>query len=95
MSEVQIGGGDSVSRLLQVHAKEIGVKKVWSGDGRKDSRDVIVDLYNMTKLKDALWKGLQELYAMPEMKELPEIIQVKLMAVILNARACAELETKA
>lgn len=95
MSEVQIGAGDSVSRLLQVHAKELGVKRVWNGDGRVDSRNLVLELHNTRVLKDNLWAGLQELYAMPELKDLPENVQAKLMSIILKARACAELETKA
>lgn len=95
MSEVQIGPGDSLSLLLQVHAKEIGVKRVWNGDGRIDSRNLVLELHNTRVLKDNLWTGLQELYAMPELKDLPENVQAKLMSIILKARACAELETKA
>ena len=94
MGEVQIGPGDAVSRLLQLYAKELGLKRVWAGNAQADCRSVIVDLYNTQTLKAALWTGLQELYAMPELKELPEAVQVKMMAVILSAKAVAELETK-
>lgn len=94
MSEVQIGPGDSLSRLLQVHAREFGVKRVWSGDGRTDARVLLMDFANISNVKECLWKGLQELYSMPELKELPESVQAKLMSVILFARACSELDAK-
>lgn len=94
MGEVIIGSGDSVSRLLQLFAKEVGLKRVWDGHAQVDCRSVIVDLYNAQKLKTVLWTGLQELFAMPELKELPENVQVKMMAVVLSARAVAELDTK-
>ncbi len=94
MGEIQIGPGDSVSRLLQTHAKEIGMKRVWDGNGRIDTRNVIIELHNMRALKDEIWKGVQELYAMPELKDLPESVQAKMMSIILNARSCAELSIK-
>lgn len=94
MSEVQIGPGDAVSKLLQVYAKELGLKRIWAGNAQTDCRSVIVDLHNALLLKTALWTGLQELYAMPELKDLPEPVQVKMMAVILSAKAVAELATK-
>jgi hypothetical protein len=94
MTEIQIGPGDSVSRLLQLYAKEIGLKRVWAGNAQADCRGVVVDLYNAKLLKDALWSGLQELYAMPQLKDLPEPVQVKMMAVVLSAKAIAELDTR-
>lgn len=94
MGEILIGAGDSVSRLLQTHAREAGLKRVWIGNGRIDSRNLVFELRNVTNQRDNLWRGLQELYSMSELKELPENVQAKLMAVILNSRACTELEVK-
>lgn len=94
MSEIIVGAGDSVSRLLQVHAKEFDLKRQWTGNGRVDSRDIVLELVNTHALKDCIWKGVIELYGMPELKELPESVQAKLMSIILSARACAELLAK-
>lgn len=94
MSEVQIGPGDAVSRLLQAQAKDLDIKRVWTGRAIEDVRRVLVDLYNAQLLKTAAWNAIQELYAMPELKDLPEPVQVKLMSVILATKAVAELQTK-
>ncbi len=94
MAELKIGGGDSTSRLLQTHANSIGLKRVWCGDGRVDSLNLVVELYNAQLMRDYLWKGLQELYSMPELRELPEAVQAKMMSIILHQRSCAELEAK-
>lgn len=94
MAEILIGAGDCVSKLLQVLARELGLKRVWSGEGRKDARDILVELHNTMTMKHQLWIGLAELYAMPELKELPENVQAKLMSIILASRANAELATK-
>lgn len=94
MGEILISEGDSVSKLLQVLAKEMGVKRIWTGDGRQDARAVMADFHNVTQLKDELWKGIRELYEMPELRELPERVQAKLMSIILARRANAELKAK-
>lgn len=94
MSEIQIGPGDAVSRLLQVYAKEFGLKRVWSGIGHVDARALIADNVNLKMMKECIYDGVKDLYAMPELTTLPEAVQAKMMAIILNARACVELQLK-
>lgn len=95
MAEIVLGNGDSVSRLLQVIAKDVGLVGMrWGGTGGADVRLVMVELYNTRLVRDSLWSGLHELCQMPELKELPESVQAKIMAIILTARANAELRIK-
>jgi hypothetical protein len=42
-----------------------------------------------------LWTGMRELMAMPEMRELPEPLQVQIVSIILKANTLTELETEA
>jgi hypothetical protein len=95
VAEITIGPGDSVSRLLQVIAKDVGLTgRRWHGKGMEDARAILVELYNAQLLKDALWTGLQELCQMSELKELPEAVQAKIVAIILTARAKFEIKMK-
>lgn len=95
MTEVTVGAGDSVSKLLQVIAKDVGIKNLrFVGKGQDDAKAILVDLFNSRLVKDSLWQGMTELCQMPEMKELPEAIQAKMMAIILTARAKIELGSK-
>lgn len=95
MTEVTVGAGDSVSKLLQVIAKDVGVKDVtYTGKGQDDAKNIITQLYNSRLIKDSLWQGMTELCQMKEMKELPESIQAKIMAIILTARGKIELGLK-
>jgi hypothetical protein len=95
MAEIFIGPGDSISRLLQVVAKESGVQGMrWTGKGREDMKAAMLELYHARLMKDALWVGLQELCNMPELKELPESVQAQIAAIVLTARAKFELGIK-
>jgi hypothetical protein len=94
MAEVQIGPGDSLSKMLQVFGKEAGLKRIWTGDGRKDARDLVFELHNAQITRDQLWNGIKDLYSLPELKELPERVQAALMAIILHRRALSEMDTK-
>lgn len=87
--------GDSVSQLLQVQASMAGLKRSWTGKGAEDARRVMADLANAQRLKEVLWKGLGELFDMPELKTFPERVQAQMMSIILNAKANAELDKKA
>lgn len=95
MTELIIGAGDTVSRLLQTIAKDVGLKDVrWSGKGDADIRAIMVELYNTRLARDTLWVGLKDLYDMPELKTLPESLQAKLASIILLTRANFELKLK-
>jgi hypothetical protein len=95
MTEVTVGNGDSVSKLIQLAAKEVGIKDLrYTGKGQDDTKMICVELFNSRLLKDSLWTGMTELCQMPEMKELPERIQAKMMAIILTARGKFELGVK-
>lgn len=91
---VRIGVGDPVSQLLQLIAGDLGVRRTFIGRGRDDIRALLVELQNVTVKAEEAWKALKELFDMPELQELPEPIQVKLMAGILQARANIELRSK-
>lgn len=96
MSDITLGtGGDAVSKMLQVIAKDLKVAGIkWIGKGPEDCRQLLVEIYNVRLLKDALWIGMRELLAMKEMTELPEPLQAKIAAIVLNARAQFELQIK-
>jgi hypothetical protein len=95
MTEYTAGPGDAVSRLLQVIAKEVGVKDFrWTGKGNEDIKQVLVRMYNAELIKDSLWSGMLELTQIKDWLELPETIQAQSMAIILRARAIIELQQK-
>lgn len=91
---IRIGAGDPVSQLLQVLASETGVRRIYTGQGRADLRALLVDFHNATTKAEEAWKALKELFEMPELAQLPEAVQAKLMAGILQARANCELRVK-
>lgn len=95
MAELAIGVGDSVSRLLQVVAKDVGITGIkWHGRGKEDVRAVMLELFNSLTVKDVLWEGVKELMGMPELTSMPEPLQAKIAAIILTARAKIELQLK-
>jgi hypothetical protein len=94
--DVTVGPGDAVSRLLQVIAKDVGVKDVrWTGKSNDDIRLVLTRMYNAELVKDSLWEGMMTLARMKEWLELSESIQAQVFAIILRARALIELGSKA
>ena len=96
MTAVTVGQGDAVSKLLQVLAKDIGIKDIkFIGKGMEDAKNILTQLHNSKLITESLWTGLTELYQMPQMKEFPEPIQAQLMAIILTAKAKIELGSKA
>jgi hypothetical protein len=92
MSEIIIGPGDAVSRLVQLHAQRFGVRMTWVGKGPEDIDLLCAGYSNKMLLNECLWNGLRELMAMAELKELPEPVQAKIMSIILKAQAVFELK---
>lgn len=92
--QIRIGPGDPVSQLVQVIAGEAGIRRIYVGKGREDLRSVLIDLHNATVKAEEAWKAIKELFDMPELAQLPEAIQAKLMAGILQARANCDLRAK-
>jgi len=92
MGEVIVGGGDAVSRLVQLHAMRNGIRLKWSGKGAEDISALCVENFNKTALSQCLWNGIKELMGMPEIKELPEPIQAKIYSIVLQAQALFELQ---
>lgn len=92
MGEVIIGPGDAISRLLQLHASRANVRLKWSGVGIQDLDLLLQDYSNKQLLTECLWNGLKELMAMPELRDLPEAVQAKIMSIILKAQAVFELK---
>jgi hypothetical protein len=91
MAEIQIGPGDSVSRLLQLRAQRLGIRMIWSGKGVDDMDQLCTDYANKKLLNECLWNGMKELMAMVELKELPEPVQAKIASIVLKAQAVFEL----
>jgi hypothetical protein len=81
-----------VSRLVQLHAGQAGVRLKWSGDGPTDISMMATDYQNKALLSQCLWNGLRELTTMPELKELPEAMQAKIYSIVLQAQAVFELK---
>ena len=91
MAELIVGGGDAVSRLIQLHATRAGVCLNWTKNGPADLDLLLTDYSNKNILNSCLWNGMKELMAMPELKELPESVQAKIFSIVLQAQACFEL----
>lgn len=92
MAELIVGGGDAVSRLIQLRASRAGVRLNWTKVGAQDLDLLLTDYSNKTLLNQCLWNGMKELMAMPELKELPESVQAKIFSIVLQAQACFELK---
>ena len=92
MSMVPANEGDSLSKLVQLQASRNGVRLRWSGNGHQDLLALCLDTSNKTMLSQCLWNGMKELLEMPELKELPDPIQAKIYAIVLQARALFEIE---
>lgn len=84
--------GDSISRLLQIRADIHGVKLPWCGRAIEDLDALCADYANRRDLNDCLWKGLQTLMEMPELKTLPEPIYAQILSIILRAQGEFELQ---
>jgi hypothetical protein len=88
--------GDAVSRLIQLDARTLkltGLK--WTGKAYEDIRMVLSELDNARTFRDAILRGVNELLQMPEARSLPEAMQAKLFATVLNARAELDLRVEA
>jgi hypothetical protein len=95
MSELIVGGGDAVSRLIQLHATRADVRLKWTRNGPQDLDLLLTDYSNKTILNQCLWNGMKELMAMSELKELPEAVQAKIFSIVLQAQAVFELKIQA
>jgi hypothetical protein len=96
MAEFKVGQGDALSQLIQTIARENNIKDLrWTGQARVDIKMLLIEMYNARLIKEYLWQAMTELCGMPEMKDLPEALQAKIMAIILTARAKIDQEQKA
>jgi hypothetical protein len=82
---------DALSGLVQLSSKRLGVDLKWTGKGLDDLHQLALLASNTNILSKTMWEGLQELWAMPELKQLPEPIYAKICAIILKTRAVSEL----
>lgn len=82
---------DPLSALVQLQARRLGVCLSWTGKGIEDVVLLALDASTKTALSKQLWEGIQELWAMPELKTLPEPVYAQICSIILAARAKTEL----
>lgn len=92
MSAITVGAGDSVSRLIQLIAGRNGIRLNWTSRGADDLQMLCLGYSNKDLLTQCLWNGMKELMAMPELNELPEAVQAKIFAIVLQAQANFELK---
>jgi hypothetical protein len=84
--------GDSLSQLLQVRARNFGIRLKWTGKAIEDLDALCQEYWNRKNFNECLWdNGLRELMLMPEYNELPEALQAKIASIVLKARAHFEL----
>lgn len=91
---------DELSKLIQLHMRRAGLNGniTWTGDGNADLISVVLDLSNKTLLSQALWNGIKELWAMPEINQLQEKAEplyAKIASIILKAQALLALRLDA
>ena len=85
--------GDSLSQLVQVRARNFGIKLAWSGKAIEDIDMLCQEYWNRKNFNQCLWdNGLRELMTMPEFNTLPEALQAKIASIVLRARAHFELK---
>jgi hypothetical protein len=84
-------GGDAISRLVQLLADRAGVTLRWTGTGREDVALLCTCASNAQLTARHLWDGLMELNRMKEFKTLPEAMQAKIAAIVLQAHGNIEL----
>jgi hypothetical protein len=84
--------GDSLSQLVQVRARNFGIRIKWTGRAIEDIDALCQEYWNRKNFNECLWdNGLRELMTMPEYNTLPEAMQAKIASIVLKARAHFEM----
>jgi hypothetical protein len=84
--------GDSLSQLIQVRARQFGIRIKWTGRAVEDIDALCQEYWNRKNFNECLWdNGLRELMLMAEYQQLPEAMQAKIASIVLKARAHFEL----
>lgn len=91
MTQLPIGQGDSLSKLLQIRAAAYGISLKWSGKAIEDIDLLCMEYFHRKTLNDSLWAGVKQLLAMPELHELPQSMQAQIYSIVLQARAAFEM----
>ena len=85
--------GDSLSQLVQVRARNFGIRIKWTGRAIEDIDQLCQEYWHRKNFNECLWdNGLRELMLMPEYSTLPEPMQAKIASIVLKARAHFELK---
>ena len=85
--------GDSLSQLVQVRARNFGIRIKWTGRAIEDIDALCQEYWTRKNFNECLWdNGLRELMLMPEFQTLPEPMQAKIASIVLKARAHFELK---
>lgn len=84
-------GGDAISRLVKLLAGRVDINLRWSGTGREDVALLCTHASNAALTAKHLWDGVLELSKMAEFKSLPEALQAKMAAIILQSHGNADL----
>lgn len=84
MSEIE-EGGDAIGRLVKLLAGRVDINLRWTGKGREDIALLCTHASNAALTAKHLWDGISELGKMDEFKSLPEPMQAKIAAIILQA----------
>ncbi len=87
--------GDEVSKLLQFHAKQLGVDMRWTGKGTEDVVALLVKLFNSEVIRVAAVKALDAISTAAAEPEFPESLKASIAAAILNMSANIQLAKKA
>lgn len=91
MTDLIPEGGDAISRLVKLLAGRVDINLRWSGTGREDIALLCAHASNATLTAKHLWDSTLELSRMDEFKSLPEPLQAKMAAIILQAHGNIEL----
>ena len=87
--------GDAISRLVQLLAGRADITQRWTGNGREDIALLCTHASNAAITARHLWDGMLELGQMAEFKTLPEPMQAKITAIILQAHGNTDLARQA
>jgi hypothetical protein len=94
MADIVNTTGDVLSRLIQLQAGRHEIRLAWTGHGVADLTACMHAHSTKARMAKHLWTSLSELLSMPEMVDLPEALQAKITATILQAQVLLELENE-
>lgn len=88
--------GDAVSQLIQLVARDVGLKSFKpTGRGDTDVRQLVTRAYNVELGNQELWVCVGDILKLVDATpEISEVFKATLSAGVLRARACVDLGQK-